>query len=337
MAINPDKLMAFMGKLVGDLGAMMSIGPMIVGEKLGLYKTMADGVPINAAQLAARTNTDERYVREWLCAQAASGFIEYDDAAAMFSMTEEQAAALGAEGGPFYFLGAIEVAVAMVRDEPQILEAFRTGKGVGWHEHDLCLFRGTERFFRQGYMRHLLSEWIPALDGVKERLEAGGRVADVGCGSGEFSAVLGKIVGPSGHVYCVDVDDLKDARRNFKRHNVRNIVLVKGLDDDPKLKPGSVDAVLIVNAYHEMPKWDGMLRHLREALKPGGNLVICDNTPHRTAARPRESQTKNHVIAEALVATDLEASGFRILRRDAGFIDDPDSESQHWLIVATPK
>ena len=201
--------------------------------------------------------------------------------------------------------------------------------------------------FAQQDVQKLVEEMYPNNDRMKAirmadltrelKIQAGSKVADVGCGSGEFSAVLGKIVGPSGHVYCVDVDDLKDARRNFKRHNVRNIVLVKGLDDDPKLKPGSVDAVLIVNAYHEMPKWDGMLRHLREALKPGGNLVICDNTPHRTAARPRESQTKNHVIAEALVATDLEASGFRILRRDAGFIDDPDSESQHWLIVATPK
>src|SRR6202790_1258466 len=158
-----DKLMAFMGKLVGDLGAMASIGPMLIGEKLGLYKALATGGPMLPGELAAATNTHERYVREWLCAQAASGFVEYDPKTERFSMTEEQAAALGIEESPFYFLGAIEVALAMIRDEEKLIEAFRTGKGVGWHEHDACLFRGTERFFRPGYMRHLVGEWIPAL------------------------------------------------------------------------------------------------------------------------------------------------------------------------------
>ena len=157
MAIDTDRLMVLMGRLVQDFGAMVSIGPMIIGEKLGLYKAMTDGVPVTAGELAAKTSTNERYVREWLCAQAASGFVEYDASADRFSMTEEQAAALGTDGGPFYFLGAIDCAIAMVKDEPKILEAFRTGKGVGWHEHDSCLFRGTERFFRPGYMRHLHS------------------------------------------------------------------------------------------------------------------------------------------------------------------------------------
>lgn len=165
-------------------------------------------------------------------------------------------------------------------------------------------------------------------------VHSGSKVADVGCGTGEFSVVLAKVVGAEGQVTCVDVDELKEARHKFKKYGVR-VITVKGSDDDPKLKPGSVDAVLIVNAYHEMENSQAMLRHIREALKPGGRLVICDNTPHRTASRPREAQTKNHVIAEASVASDLEASGFKILRRDAGFVDDPDSESQHWLIVAS--
>lgn len=165
-------------------------------------------------------------------------------------------------------------------------------------------------------------------------VQSGSKVADVGCGTGEFSVVLAKIVGAAGQVMCVDVDELKEARHKFKKYGVK-VVTVKSSDDDPKLAPGSVDAVLIVNAYHEMENSQAMLRHIREALKQGGRLVICDNTPHRTAARSREAQTSNHVIAEALVASDLEASGFKILRRDAGFVDDPDSESQQWLIVAT--
>ena len=165
----------------------------------------------------------------------------------------------------------------------------------------------------------------------------GSTVGDVGCGSGQFSVILGKVVAPAGRVYCVDTDSLKEARKNFKKHDVRNVIPVKGAAEDPKLAPASVDAVLVVNAYHEMEKSTEMLRHIREALKPGGRLVICDNTPHRTATRPRAAQTKNHVIAEATVATEVEAAGFKIDRRDSGFIDNPDSESQHWLIVASVK
>jgi hypothetical protein len=198
-----DKLMAFMGKLVGDLGAMMSMGPMLIGEKLGLYKALATGGPMSPAELATATSTNERYVREWLCAQAASGFVEYDAASQKFSMTEEKAAALAHEGSPVYFLGAIEVAVAMMKSEPRMLEAFKTGEGVGWHEHDACLFRGTERFFRPGYMRHLLTEWIPALHGVQEKLQAGANVADVGCGHGASTVLMAQAF-PKSHFYGFD-------------------------------------------------------------------------------------------------------------------------------------
>ena len=195
-------------------------------------------------------------------------------------------------------------------------------------------------------VQKLVEELYPKNDRMKKMrvgemvrelgIHAGSRVADVGCGTGEFSLVLAKVVGPTGKVTCVDVDSLGEARRHFRKNGVK-VTTVKGADDDPKLASASVDAVLMVNAYHEMEMFEPMLRHIREALKPQGRLVICDNTPHRTAARPRDSQTKNHVIAEALVVADLESAGFRILRRDSGFVDDPDSESQHWLIVATPR
>ncbi len=276
MAINPDKLMAFMGKLVGDLGAMMSIGPMIIGEKLGLYKAMADGVPMNAAQLAARTNTEERYVREWLCAQAASGFIEYDEAAALFSMTEEQAAALGTEGGPFYFLGAIEVAIAMVRDEPQILEAFRTGKGVGWHEHDMCLFRGTERFFRPGYMRHLLTEWIPALDGVKEKLEAGGRVADVGCGHGASTILMAQAF-PRSHFWGFDyhAPSIEKARAAAAAAGVEDRTTFEVAP--AKSYPGKgYDLVAFFDCLHDMGDPAGAARHVHATLADTGVWMIVE-------------------------------------------------------------
>ena len=195
-------------------------------------------------------------------------------------------------------------------------------------------------------VQKLVEELYPKNDRMKKMrvgemvrelgIHRGSRVADVGCGTGEFSLVLAKVVGPSGHVFCVDVDDLSDARRHFKRNGVK-VTTVRSGDDDPRLAPGSVDAVLIVNAYHEMDHWEAMLRHIREALGPQGRLVICDTTPQRTARRPREVQGDNHVIAELIVVGDLDAAGFRILRRDSGFVDDPDSEQQHWLIVATPK
>ena len=276
MAINPDKLMAFMGKLVGDLGAMMSIGPMIIGEKLGLYKAMAGGTSITAGELAAKTNTDERYVREWLCSQAASGFIEYDGAADRFSMTEEQAAALAQDEGPFYFLGAIEVAVAMVRDEPKILEAFRTGKGVGWHEHDACLFRGTERFFRPGYMRHMLNEWIPALDGVKEKLEAGAKVADVGCGHGASTILMAQAF-PKSRFWGFDyhAPSIEKARAAAEAAGVADRIQ---FDVAPaKSYPGNgYDMVAFFDCLHDMGDPAGAARHVFSTLADKGVWMVVE-------------------------------------------------------------
>jgi ubiquinone/menaquinone biosynthesis C-methylase UbiE len=166
----------------------------------------------------------------------------------------------------------------------------------------------------------------------------GSRVADVGCGAGEFSVILSHLVGPAGRVYCEDIVDQKDwglsrAKSNLKKQHVKNAVVIRGAADDPKLPQDSLDAVLIVNAYHEMPQYQSMLRHIRESLKPGGRLVILDNMPHRTGQRPREKQTNNHVLSPDLAAAELQAAGFHILDREDAFIDNPDSESSHWLIA----
>ena len=276
MAVNPDKLMAFMGKLVGDLGAMMSIGPMVIGEKLGLYKAMADGTPVTAADLAAKTNTNERYVHEWLCSQAASGFMDYDSASKKFVMNEEQVATLGAEGGPFYFLGAIEVALAMVRDEPMIVEAFRTGKGVGWHEHDACLFRGTERFFRPGYMRHLLSEWIPALDGVQAKLEAGGRVADVGCGHGASTILMAQAFPKSRFCgFDYHAPSIEKARVAAAAAGVGDRATFEVAP--AKTYPGhGYDLVTFFDCLHDMGDPSGAARHVHSSLAEKGVWMIVE-------------------------------------------------------------
>jgi predicted methyltransferase len=169
------------------------------------------------------------------------------------------------------------------------------------------------------------------------KIKEGSRVADVGCGAGELSVILSHVVGSAGKVYCEDIADEKDwglrlAKANLKKQHVKNAVLIRGGEDNPKL-PVALDAVLIVNAYHEMPKYESMLRHIQESLKPGGRLVILDNTPLRTGKRPREKQTNNHVLSSDLVAGEVTAAGFHIVDREDTFIDDPDSESAHWLIA----
>ena len=190
-AIDMSKLNAFIGQFVTDLGAAVHTGMVVIGEKLGLYKALASN-PMTSAQLAAKTKTDERYVREWLASQAAGGYVTYDENSEKFSLSEEQAFALAAEDSPAYLPGAFELALGSLAAVPRIAESFRTGAGMGWHEHVDGVFHGCEKFFRPGYAASLVSSWIPALSGAKEKLEAGARVADVGCGKGASTLFMGK-------------------------------------------------------------------------------------------------------------------------------------------------
>src|ERR1700759_2714975 len=187
---NPDKLNALVGKLVGDLGAAMAGASILLGDRLRLYKGMAEGAPGTPAGRSKKTKLHERYVREWLSGQAASGYVDYHPDKNAFSLSPEQAMAFAEEGSPAFFAGAFDVVQSTYLDEPKVAEAFRTGKGVGWHEHSKCLFSGTERFFRPGYNANLVSNWIPALEGIESKLKAGARVADVGCGHGASTIVM---------------------------------------------------------------------------------------------------------------------------------------------------
>ena len=189
-SIDEAKLEAVMGRAVTDMGAVISAPLFILGEKLGLYKAMAGAGPLTSEEVAERSCTAERYVREWLRNQAAGGYVAYDPESDTYTLPGEHALALADEDSPFYVLGAFELIASLYADEDKILEAFRTGGGLGWHEHDHRLFRGTERFFRPGYRAHLVSDWIPALDGVKDKLELGAKVADVGCGHGASTIIL---------------------------------------------------------------------------------------------------------------------------------------------------
>ena len=187
--IDEAKLEAFMGQALTDMGAIISAPLIQIGEKLGLYKAMAHAGPLTSQEVAERSGAAERYVREWLRNQAAGGYITYDPDSDRYTLPDEHALALADEDSPFYILGVYDSIASLYADEDQILEAFRSGRGMGWHEHDHRLFRGTERFFRPGYRGHLVSEWIPALDGVEAKLERGAKVADVGCGHGASTII----------------------------------------------------------------------------------------------------------------------------------------------------
>jgi hypothetical protein len=192
MTIVQSKLEEFMGKAVCDFGATLHAALVVIGDKLGLYKAMAGAGPMTPGDLAQKTETAERYVREWLSAMAAGGYVEYDAKTKRYTLPEEQALALAQDDSPVFLPGAFQVALAATKAVPKIQDAFRSGEGVGWHEHDADLFEGTERFFRPGYHANLTVSWIPALDGVEAKLRKGARVADVGCGHGASTIVMAK-------------------------------------------------------------------------------------------------------------------------------------------------
>jgi 2-polyprenyl-3-methyl-5-hydroxy-6-metoxy-1,4-benzoquinol methylase len=186
--IDMAKVEQFVHQAVAELGATLNAALVVIGDRLGLYKAMAGAGPLTPAELAQRTDTNERYVREWLSAQAAGGYVTYDDG--RYTLPAEHAVALADENSPAFLPGAFQLMTAAVRDEPMITEAFRSGTGVGWHQHDHTLFEGCERFFRPGYRANLVDSWIPALDGVEAKLRAGARVADVGCGHGASTLIM---------------------------------------------------------------------------------------------------------------------------------------------------
>ena len=189
-AIDETKLQAFLGQVVSDFGAALGTALATIGDKLGLYKVMADAGPLSAVELAERTGTTERYLREWLINQAAGGYVAYDASTDRYYLPAEQAVTLADESSPFFVAGGFQLINAMCKAEPKIAEAFRSGAGLAWGEHDQGLFEGTERFFRPGYAGNLVSAWIPALDGVQQKLERGATVADIGCGHGASTMIM---------------------------------------------------------------------------------------------------------------------------------------------------
>jgi hypothetical protein len=276
MDVNDDKLNSFMGKMLGDFGAALNASLLLVGDKLGLYKALAANGPMNSSEFAQATGTTERYIREWLAAQAASGYIEYDGDSARFSMQPEQVLALADEDSP-YFMGAIgNLVSATFIDEPKISDAFKTGKGVGWNRRSECLFCGTARFFRTGYKHHLVQEWLPALDGVIEKLKRGAKVADIGCGHGVSTRLLAQAF-PNSRFFGFDYHEgsIETARQVTKQAGLGERVTFD-VHSAKSYPAGGYDLVCFFDCLHDMGDPVGAMRHVRESMAEDGTCMLVE-------------------------------------------------------------
>jgi len=274
--IDQAKLDQFLGRFVGDLGAALSAALVVIGDRLGLYRAMGDGAPVTAEELAARTRTDARYVREWLCNQAAGGYVSYDAASDTFSLSPEQAFALAQEGSPAFVPGAFQLATALIKDEPKITEAFRSGAGVGWHEHNHDLFAGTERFFRPGYSANLVSSWIPALDAVQAKLEAGALVADIGCGHGASTIIMAEAYPRSRFVgFDYHTDSIRHARAAAATAGVGDRVSFE-VAAAKEFAGSDYDLICMFDCLHDMGDPVGAAARVHEALATDGTWMIVE-------------------------------------------------------------
>ena len=276
MAIDQGKLEQFMGKVVTDVGAAMSGVLVVIGERLGLFRALAAAGAVTSEELAGKTECSERYVREWLNAMASGGYVTYDSSTRRYTLPAEQAFALSDPESPAFCTGMFQIALAMYAAEERIAKNFRTGEGLAWGEQHPCLFEGTERFFRAGYIGNLLSSWLPALDGVTAKLERGAKVADVGCGLGASTILMAKAYPKSRfHGFDSHAGSIATARKRAQQAGVSDRVtfdVAKSTD-----YPGSgYDLVAHFDCLHDMEDPRGAARHVKETLAPDGTWMIVE-------------------------------------------------------------
>ena len=273
MTIDEPKLHALVGNMITEVGAAANGVLLLIGDKLGLYRALWEHGPLASATLAKRTDTNERYVREWLSAQAATGIVEYDPKTERFFLSPEQAAIVADEDSPAFMAGGFQSLAAVFANEERLTKAFQTGDGIGWDQHCSCLFCGTERFFRTGYKAFLIQDWLPALGGVVEKLERGARVADIGCGHG-VSTILMAEAFPKSEFVGIDFHDLsiKEARvKAGKRSNIRFEI---GRAQD--YAGANYDLVTMFDALHDMGDPVGAISHIGKTIASDGTLMIVE-------------------------------------------------------------
>jgi SAM-dependent methyltransferase len=274
--VNEDKMNAFLGKIVGDLGASLSSVLSYIGIKLGLYEALADSEGLTPAELADKTNTNERYIREWLVNQAAGDYVHYDPASGKYSMLPEQSVALTDESSPFYVGGGFYVVKAMMNAQPKIADYFKNGGGMLWGDHDPDLFVGTEKFFRPGYTAHLVDSWIPSLTGIEDKLKAGAKVADVGCGHGASTVIMAKAYpnskfwGFDNHQASIDY-----ARSKAEAEGVADRVKFE-VAPAIEIPNESFDLICFFDCLHDMGDPHGATKRAFECLSEGGSCMIVE-------------------------------------------------------------
>lgn len=275
-ALDEAKLEAFVGQAVVDMGAAISGLLLHLGDRLGLYKAMAGAGPITSATLAQRTGTTERYVREWLANQAAGGYVVYDPTDATYELPDEHAMVVANEDSPVFLAGAFETIASCYADHDMFVDAFRTGAGIGWHAHDERLFSGVVRLFRPGYAAHLVDDWLPALDGVVDKLLAGATVADVGCGYGASTIIMAQAFEHSTFAgFDIHQPSIRSARSAAAEAGVHpratfDIATAKDLP------AGGYDLVCLFDALHDMGDPAGAARHIRQTMAPDGTLLLVE-------------------------------------------------------------
>ena len=274
MAIQQDRLNQFLGRALDDMGGAISATLIQIGDELGLYKALAS-TPMTSAELARSTDTSERYVREWLGNQAAGGYVEYDPASDRYFLNEEQALCLANPNGPVDVPGAYGVIEAVFHAKQRTLGNFRSGGGMEWGEHHPCLFHGTERFFRAGYNAHLLGEWLPALDGAVAKLEAGAKLADVGCGHGASTILMAKAFPGTEFVgYDYPAPSIDIARRKAAEAGAGNARFEAA--DATGYGEGGFDLIAFFDCLHDMANPLGAARHAHAALATDGSCMLVE-------------------------------------------------------------
>ncbi|MFC4633339.1 class I SAM-dependent methyltransferase [Dokdonia ponticola] len=275
MELNEEKLHALLGQVVTEMGAAAN-GPLItIGDKLGLYTTLSESGNMSSSELATKTHTAERYVREWLSAQAASGYVEYDPTNQTFFMTPEQTMVFGNRKSPVFMTGAFYAISSLYHDEPKIEDAFKTGKGVSWGDHNTCLFCGTEKFFSPSYEGNLISSWIPAMNGVVEKLKKGAKVADIGCGHAASTIIMAKEFPNSSFIgFDFHPGSIEQAIERAKDAGVTNVSFAVATAKD---FPGEdYDFITYFDCLHDMGDPVGACAHTKNALKPDGTCMIIE-------------------------------------------------------------
>ncbi len=277
MAINEAKLNEFMGKAVGDIGAAMSAALVVIGDRLGIYKAMAALGPATPGEIGKKAGISERYIREWTLNQAAGGYISYDAKSGKFFLSEEQAFAFANDESPAALAGAFEIIGAIHRDTSKVQAAFASGKGIPWGDHDACLFCGTEKFFAASYRGNLVSSWIPALDGVRDKLDRGIAVADVGCGHGASTIIMARAF-PNSRFTGFDfhTPSVECARQKASAAKLTNITFESADAVSFPPTPGGYGLVTCFDCLHDMGDPVGCGARVKQSLASGGTWMVVE-------------------------------------------------------------